>query len=175
MMRPARSARKCNSRTRDACMRVYVRVCARDRACAIAVLSPRGNHPPARARAARGAHAELDTAWLHRAARGRGTRRAKGGGGGRSGIEGWETRGENASATARILTRVARGPNSVTMRAARGIPRNTRNTSSSQKTNEMTRPTHRRARVRLHTNTHTHTCTRVHVYAPSSPPNSLIP
>lgn len=96
----------------------------------------------------------------------------------RSGIEGWETRGENASATARILTRVARGPNSVTMRAARGIPRNTRNTSSSQKTNEMTRPTHRRARVRLpHTNTHarTHTCTRVRVGASSSHPNSLIP
>lgn len=126
----------------DACVR------ARDRACAIVVLSPRANHPPARARAAR-AHAALGVAasrarTLHylrsrltgeekesvrtagKRARGRREKRRRTGG------------AENASATARILTRVARGPNSVTMRAARGIPRNTLNTSSSQKTNGTT-------------------------------------
>jgi len=70
------------------------------------------------------------------------------GGGSRDGTA--ERRGtENASATARILTRVARGPNSVTMRAARGIPRNTLNTSSSQKTNETTRPPSHGARFSL--------------------------
>lgn len=77
---------------------------------------------------------------------------------------------ENASATARILTRVARGPNSVTMRAARGIPRNTLNTSSSQKTNDTTRPI--RALVCAHTSVYIHT----HTYTLTlfSSPDSLI-
>jgi len=166
-MRP-RSARECNmthARTHarvlmHACTHARMATCTRvtrDRACAIAVLSPRANHPPARPSAP-----TLDARRIQRAplalpvrASGRQTRKgeeAEGserereredrrvGGGSREGGTAERRGTENASATARILTRVARGPNSVTMRAARGIPRNTLNTSSSQKTNETTRP-----------------------------------
>jgi len=156
-MRP-RNARECNmthART-HARARVLTRACTharthatctratRDRACAIAVLSPGANHPPARPSAP-----TLDARRIHRAPLTlpvRASREGRGGRGERERERGSrdgtaERRGtENASATARILTRVARGPNSVTMRAARGIPRNTLNTSSSQKTNETTRP-----------------------------------